>query len=199
MKKLLVVVPFLLLLIGCGGGEKDYWPLSVGNVWEYQAQITITTPDTNFTNTDTLKIEITQETTLDNGKKVFESITSNGSSDTTYLEKTDDYLFSYENKADTEPDTMLAFPLEEGKTWTVRKDSLFTETVKVLGKESVTVPAGTYDDCWKGMVITTGTTIAETSYIWLAPDIGQVKMTMVEQDSSYKLEMKMELINVTIK
>ncbi|MCX7994366.1 MAG: hypothetical protein N3A65_01145 [candidate division WOR-3 bacterium] len=199
MKKLFVLVPVVLFLIGCGGGEKDYWPLSVGNVWEYQSQTKVTTPDTTFTITDSLKIEITGETTLNNGKKVFEAIMSNGGGDTTYWEKTDDYVFIYDNKADTEPDTALVLPLEEGKTWNFHKDSLYTETIKIIGKESVTVPAGTYDDCWKAMDIYSSTSITETSYVWLAPDVGQVKMIRTESDTNYTMETKLELYNVTIK
>ncbi|MEO0206810.1 MAG: hypothetical protein ABIL22_09090 [candidate division WOR-3 bacterium] len=200
MKKLLVLVPVVLFLISCGGGEKDYWPIAVGNVWNYQTIATITTPDTTMTDSSTMKIEVTRETTLDNNTAVFEIVSSGEDyADTSYWQKTDNYFFWYDNKAETEPDTILTLPIEEGDSWTVHKDSSYTETIRITGKESVTVPAGTYDDCWKAMDIYTYGTMAETSYIWLAPDVGWIKMTTTEADSDFTAEIKIELTNATIK
>jgi hypothetical protein len=200
MKKLLVLVPVVLFLVGCGGGEKDYWPVTVGNIWNYQQIANITAPETTFADTSTMKVEVTKETTLDNNTAVFEIIESGeGWTDTSYWQKTDEYLFWYDDKSDTEPDTSLVFPLEEGNTWNVHKDSSYTETMRVMGKESVTVPGGTYDDCWKGMDIYTDGTIAETAYVWLAPDIGWVKMTSTETDSNWTATINIELLNATIK
>ncbi len=200
MKKLLLLVPVVLFLVGCGGGEKDYWPVTVGNIWNYQQIDNITAPETTFADTSTMKVEVTKETTLDNNTAVFEIIESGeGWTDTSYWQKTDEYLFWYDDKSDTEPDTSLVFPLEEGNTWNVHKDSSYTETMRVMGKESVTVPGGTYDDCWKGMAIYTDGTIAETAYVWLAPDIGWVKMTSTETDSNWTATINIELLNATIK
>ncbi len=200
MKKLIVLLPFVFFLVSCGGGEKDYWPLNTGNVWEYKMVTTVTAPDTTITMTDTMKTEVTNKTTLNNNTEVYEVITTSRTfADTSYQQKTDDYIFSYENKADTEPDTIIALPLEENKSWNIHKDSSYTETMKVLGKESVTVPAGTYDDCWKGLDIYTDGVRTETSYVWIAPDVGWVKMTMTEADTNFTMETKVELINVTIK
>jgi len=200
MKQLLVLVPVVLFLVGCGGGEKDYWPVTVGNIWNYQQVTNVTAPDTTITFTDTMKVEVTKETTLDNNTAVFEVIQSSGTyADTSYWQKTDEYLFWYDNKADTEPDTTLVFPIEEGNSWNIHKDSSYTETMHVIGKESVTVPAGTYDDCWKGMDIRSHGTIAETAYFWLAPDIGWVKMTSTQADSNGTATTNIELLNATIK
>ncbi|MGB9720643.1 MAG: hypothetical protein ACPL28_04070 [bacterium] len=200
MKKLIVLAPVILFLISCGGGEKDYWPLTVGNVWNYQMIATITAPDTTFADSSTMKWEVTGETTLDNNTAVFEVVNSGeGYADTSYYQKTDNYLFIYEAKADDVPDTVLALPIEEGGTWTVHKDSLYTETMRVMSKETVTVPAGTYDDCWKAMDIYNDGVFAETAYVWLAPDLGWIKMTSVETQDSTTVDMKIELLNATIK
>jgi|UniRef100_A0A7V3RIE9 hypothetical protein len=200
MKKLLVLVPVVLFLVGCGGGEKDYFPIAVGNVWNYQSTSTTKMPDTTITTVDTTKVEVTGETTLNNGTKVFEVVAKGKQyADTSYFEKTDDYIFVYEDKSSTTPDTAFVLPLEENKSWNVHKDTSYTETRKIITKESVTVPAGTYDDCWKVMDIFTDGTIAETSYVWLAPDVGQVKMTFTEQDTNFTVDVKLELLNATIK
>jgi len=200
MKKLLVLVPVVLFLVGCGGGEKDYFPITVGSVWNYQSTSTVTAPDTTITIVDTTKVEVLGETTLNNGTKVFEVVAGGGQyADTSYYEKTDDYIFVYEDKASTTPDTALALPLEEGKSWNVHKDTSYTETMQIIKKESVTVPAGTYDDCWKAMAIYTDGTFSDTAYVWLAPEVGQVKMTYTEQDTNFSVDVKIELLNATIK
>ncbi|OPX18111.1 hypothetical protein BXT86_02895 [candidate division WOR-3 bacterium 4484_100] len=197
MKKLLLLVPLAILIVGCGG-KADYFPLTVGNVWNYTTikTTTMTTPDTSWSDTTTMKTEITQETTLDNETSVFEYVTTIDTYvGTTYIQETDEYILEYENKADTEPDTSLALPIEEGKTWTVRKDSAYTFTAVVLGKESVTVPAGTYDDCWKIGYITDNDTV----FSYLAPDIGMVKNYYKHEDSLSTVEQTTELENATIK
>ncbi len=201
MKKLLVFVPIALLIIGCGGGEKNYYPLTEGNTWNYRTITNVTMPDTTISDTGSVKTEITVKTTLNNGTEVYEQImTMDGTADTSYVQDTDDYILSYEDKADTEPDTMVALPLEEGKTWTVLKDSAYTETGKAIGKESVTVPAGTYDDCWKIAYIYADSAFSETSFVYLAPDIGMVKVyESMEIDTNMTSEFTMELESVTIK
>ncbi|MGQ9465465.1 MAG: TapB family protein [bacterium] len=200
MKKLLVFVPIALLIIGCGGGEKDYFPLTEGNTWNYRAIATTTIGDSTFSDTGTVKMEITAKTTLNNGTEVYEQIfTMVQERDTSYLQETDDYLLSYDDKADTKPDTLIAFPLEEGKTWTVSKDSSYTETAKAMGKESVTVPAGTYDDCWKIEYISTSSTSSETLFVYLAPDVGLIKFQSIEIYTNMTIKFTMELESATIK
>lgn len=195
---------WFFFLIGCGGGEKDYWPLAVGNIWDYQVSTTVTMPDTTITFTDTMKIEVTRETTLDNNTAVFEVITEMTvdtivTTDTAYYQETDEYVFAYDEKSTTNPDTLLVLPIEEGKSWTVHKDSLETITMEVVGKETVTVPAGTYEDCWKGRQIQTDGTDAETMYVWLAPDVGWIKQTFTEGDTNFTTSTTVELLNATIK
>lgn len=201
MKKLLVFVPIALLIIGCGGGEKNYYPLTEGNTWNYRTITTMTIGDSTSSDTSSMTTEITVKTTLNNGTEVYEQImTMEGSTDTSYVQETDDYILSYEDKADTEPDTMVALPLEEGKTWTVLADSTYTETGKAIGKESVTVPAGTYDDCWKIAYIYADSAFSETSFVYLAPDIGMVKVyESTEIDTNMTSEFTMELESATIK
>lgn len=95
---------------------------------------------------------------------------------------------------------MVALPLEAGKTWTVSKDSTYTETGKAIGKESVTVPAGTYDECWKIAYIYADSTFSETSFVYLAPDVGLIKVfESMQIDTNMTQEFTMELESATIK
>ena len=176
MKKLLLVIPLVFFIIGCGGEEAGtaFWPLAVGNIWEYVMTLTITTPDTTIvTGTGIQEQEITAETTLDNGTEVFEQVMTMAWDDTlmgdyvdtSYIEETEDYILMYESKDDTEPDTMAALPLESGKSW-----NMDSGTATVVGQESVTVPAGTFSDCWKIAFVD-----ADTMWVYVAENVGQIK------------------------
>lgn len=201
MKKLLVFVPLALLIIGCGGGEKNYFPLTEGNTWNYRIVTKMTIGDSTISDTGSVKTEITVKTALNNGTEVFEQVmTSDMSSDTSYVQETDDYILSYDDKADTAPDTLISLPLEEGKTWTISKDLSYTQTAKAIGKESVTVPAGTYDDCWKIADIYSDSAFSETSFVYLAPDVGLIKVFQSTTiDTNMTVESTMELESATIK
>jgi len=193
VKKLLLLIPIIVLIIGCGGDDvTNYFPLTVGNEWNYDMTMTMTDPDTTITETGTVELEITAETTLDNDTEVFEMImimTENTTTfaDTSYIEETEDYLLQYSNKAATVPnDTMLALPLETGKTW---------DDYEVMGQKNVTVPAGTFNDCWEIRGVD-----EDTMYMYVAPNVGMVKMSQkgTEPDTT-SYEMLMELETYTIK
>lgn len=196
MKKLLLLIPIIVLIVGCGGDGNNYFPLTVGNEWNYDMTMTMTDPDTTITETGTSELDITAETTLDNATEVFEMFMTMTYDDTliptfvdtNYIEETEDYLLMYDAKSDTVPDdTMLALPLETGKTW---------EDCEVMGQENVTVPAETFNDCWKIREVDDG----DTSYTYVAPNVGMVKMSQkgTETDTT-SYEMLMELKTYTIK
>ncbi len=201
MKKLLVLVPLALLIIGCGGGEKNYYPLSEGNTWNYRTISTMTIGDSTIVDTGSVTTTITVKTKLNDGTDVYEQITnSEGYADTSYVQETDNYILGYDDKADVSPDTTVTLPVEEGNTWTVFSDSEYTETGKVMGKENVTVPAGSFDDCWKIAYITEFDSEVETSYVYLAPDVGLVKVQQsIVIDTLMTNDYKMELETYTVK
>lgn len=203
MKKLMLLIPTIVLIIGCGG-EAVYFPLAVGNQWEYSITqtITLTSPDTTWDNTGNSVTEITGETTLDNDNPVLEQVTTTtwddtlmtDTIDTTYIEETEDYMLIYNNKADTDPDTSLMLPIEVANTWTVYSDSADTMTAYVVAKAIVTVPAGSYDDCWQ-IEYTFG---GGVNTDWFAPDFGIVRHKYDKIDASSTIEFIKELESVTI-
>jgi uncharacterized lipoprotein NlpE involved in copper resistance len=209
MKKLTVLAALVLLLVvGCGK-KADYYPLTVGNIWNYTTTTTVTNTDTliarDTTYSTTSKSEITADVTLANGDAGFEVVGTSGTIvDTSYVSEKDDYVFGWDSLADTTPDTLLVTPLEEGKTWITYSDSTGNVKVTILEKVSgVVVPAGTYDDVWKGMAIATFGAYVDTSYGWSAPNIGDIKRehtgkTVVLTDTMTTTT-KTELQSVTIK
>jgi hypothetical protein len=203
MKKLFLLLPLVILIIGCGGGEKNYFPLAVGNQWYYAVTTTvhITTPDTTFIQAGTIKQELSREATLTNGRKAFEFINTSTidtmtNVDTSYVEATDDYVLSYDSLADSRPDTTIAKPLEEGKTWTVTSETADTTKAVVIGQESnVQVPAGTYDDVWKVAYIVH----TDTAFWYWAPDVGMIKETFtIKPDTDTTATTEIKLTSATI-
>jgi hypothetical protein len=199
MKKLLLLIPFVLFVIGCGGAV-NYFPLGVGSVWEYSITTTYTSPTDTLEMTGTQELEITEETTLDDGTDVVEQMAITETTidtlttvDTTYsyLEETDDYIRGYDSKSDTTPDTWLELPIEEGNTWVVNDEM----TAVVLGKvDNVSVPAGDYDDCWELGMIMDGDTV----FVYLADGIGTVRQyaEFMEDDATIVNEMVLESASV---
>lgn len=203
MKKLLLLIPLVVLIVGCGDEEGTvFYPLSVGNEWNFDMTMTETTPSDTTVVTGTQKQEITAATTLDNGTAVFEqtmimtmeidTLTTIVDTSIDYIEETEDYLLEYDNKADTMPDTVAALPPEVGKTWTVDHNT----TAEYIGQESVTVPAGTFSNCWKMVHIDSGST--DTTWVYVAENVGPVKINWIEVDADTTHEMLMELDNYDV-
>lgn len=193
MKKLLLLVPLIVFIISCGGAV-NYYPLAVGNVWDYIMTMTMTTPTDTLEATGSQNDEITEETTLDDGTEVFEQVTittifdPDTSVDTTimYIEETDDYIRGYDSKDDTIPDTFAELPIEDGNTWDVNDDM----SAVVLGKVDVSVPAGDYDDCWEIGYIHDN----DTTYDYFADGVGMVRAytEFTDTDTTYTYEMELE-------
>jgi hypothetical protein len=190
MKKLMWLLPLVALIVSCGGEEDEYLPLAVGNTWNYDMTYLMIYIDT-VEATGTSVTEVTAEATLDNDVDVLEFVETMtwdtllpNTAETTYLYETDDYLLIYDDLADTVPDTSLVLPFEEGNTWLVYADSLDTLTAEVVGQETVTVPAGTFEDCWDIEY----TSLGQTQHNWFALDVGPVKHFMQAMDQNMTIE-----------
>jgi len=197
MKKLMWLLPLVVLIISCNGEHDgtDYLPLAVGNQWTYDMIYRMITIDT-IQVAGTSITEITSDTVLNNNLEVLEQITTNtwdsllpNSVDTTYLLLTDDYLFVYDDLADTDPDTSLVLPFAGGNAWIVYADTTDTLSAEVLGQETVVVPAGSYNSCWNVEYVSLG----QTQNDWFAQDVGIVKYLMVIDQQTTVIEFSKEL------
>ncbi len=194
MRKIMWLLPIVALIVGCGGEDDSYFPLTAGNDWTYDMTGIYTTPSTSDTMTASYMMEIGDATTLDNGTEVFPMVmtmtpddtTQSGMVDTVYLEETDDYIMVYDSKADTIPsDTVLSFPLELGKTWA---------NYEITDQVDVTVPAGDFSDCWEIMEAIDD----DTSYSYWKSGVGVVKMDGTEIDDGNTFTSLMELVDYTV-
>lgn len=187
MKKIMWLLPVVALIVGCGGEDDSYFPLSVGNEWTYDMTMTIIEQDT-IIETGSQELKITGTTTLDNGTEVFVmsmTITFDnpaipGDTQMVYFQETDDYILAYDALADTIPsDTVLAFPLEIGKTW---------GDYEVTDQVDLSVPAGQFGDCWEVYNET------EDAYWYWKSGVGMVRM--VDDDITWSV--LVELVEYTV-
>ena len=71
--------------------------------------------------------------------------------------------------------TWLSFPLEVNKTWDVIRADTFVMTAKILAKESVVTPAGSFE-CYKVNYLSTSGTQERDNYnVWFGNNAGIVK------------------------
>ncbi len=205
MKKLLLVLPLLagLVLVGCDT-TPDYYPLTVGSVWNYTGYTTMTT---SLASTDTMvkldqRVQITKSDTLNSGLQVVEVITTITQDmampdttitvvDTSYYHETDSSIVVYPDKAATAGETVIRLPLEAGKTWTQAG-----ATTTVVEQEDVTVPAGTYKKAWRLETSVTGVT---TGKAWYANKTGLVKYAMTYTGGGVTYNTVVELKSATVK
>jgi PKD repeat protein len=170
------VVP--ALYCGC-----DYFPLSAGNHWEY--------------NTGTADVEGSEHTFVDgiglrvDWDLVFESDTSvsfwnciDGA--LAFMGKYDQDGLVYVNDPFVGLASILANSMYVGAQWTLfgeegtGVDSL---RIEVLGTESVTVPAGTFDDCLKiqATIFDNDPAVTYTDEAYFAEGVGLVKEERISQ------------------
>ena len=216
-KTLILTVLFstALILVNCDlfGLNGDFYPMTIGSTWDVTGSITTApadaAPDTIQTSTG--RSEVTGTAELTGGGEVVRFVhidstflrtpeTTYVSFDTSYARQTDSYILAYSSLDDTEADTALALPLELNKTWQVRVSGDTTVTGTVVAREDVTVPAGTYRDCWKvEMTTTIGADTPLSMYYWYADGIGRVRWLMENTGSGYKTTARIDLAAADIK
>ena len=217
MKKTLLLAALFcsaLVLTNCDlfGSKPDFFPMTVGSTWTYHGWMTfeqVDDQDTLFTSRTAT--EVRAMTTLTNGKEVaefvntdttrtlvpFETTSVNVSSN--YVRKDGDYVLAFDTKDDTEPDTMLALPLEQGRMWTMRSQADTSITALVLGQETVTVRAGEFKDCWKLEITISAGGLGQKTYWWYADGIGRVRNYVESTNSGIKTVLENELVSHDVK
>ena len=175
MKILYCFIIIMCLFAACSS-TPDYFPLTVGNEWVYQvARVERGTLDTTYF---TYEVQIGGEITHHN-RLVFLYIgTVDETSDTVFVEDAGDYILKYDSELDTVPDTLFAFPIEEGKTWTVDQWTQAT----VVGKQMSAGLNGVYQDCWR--------IDYNFDNHYYAPDVGLVRLYHMcsQGETIYELE-----------
>ncbi|MEO0228081.1 MAG: hypothetical protein ABIL70_08555 [candidate division WOR-3 bacterium] len=182
MQKFLIVlmVNSLRLLMA----DDFYFPLAVGNRWEYDNGFSITIMK-QFQKGDTIFYGFTSYPWPDSlPQDIWDSAS-------TWEDFTNNFMaqvpsgFIMKDTLGGLATTMLATPIAVGQSWktpieTITHSEPIEVEFKCIGKENVTVPAGTFANCWKVKTqfekedtLLGNYTIIQ--YIWFADGVGMVK------------------------
>lgn len=208
--RLVLVAALLLLNCDIFGSKEDYYPTTIGSVWNwFSCSIMQTGTDAS---PDTIEIvesstRATKNEKLATGEDVVELVktatvhirypfdSTYTICDTCYVREDKNWVLSYESRNDIEPETTLALPLATGKTWRVTSGL----SGQVLGQENVTVRAGSYSNAWKiELTNITGTDTFKVDY-WYANRVGNVMFHSEHSYANYTVIYHGELVSANIK
>ena len=176
---LVMAIAFLVaFVVGCTTtsekvtGGREYFPNEDGYSWSYRVTFASTsetaTMETTFSGTSAVDSIIVQKFIM---RIIVDSFIVQ--EEESFLQVSDAAVLGYGSPSypTTEAAIILDFPLEVGKKWITSG----TYEAEVLAIETVPVPLGSYDDCFK---ISTFIGSDTPALIWLAPNVGPVKMGM---------------------
>ena len=188
-------------------GAANYYPAEVGNTWVFlsadgseKRTYTLEVPE----QTDVegfIALKITNEA-LGTGVSVTDTylITAENDGDLLLYQSAVDYgVFGIAEAAFDPPVTFFPAELPLGHTWQVVVETevkivgpvTSTSAIEVVAIEDVETSAGVFEDCVKLKIsqndVAALAVVRQTSYQWLAPDIGPVKY-LSDQDILYELQ-----------
>lgn len=186
---------FLLgvMVIGCGQGVEtsiSFLPHADGYSWEYRGSLYVGTVENYavrriryFDGTTTLSNDlivqnfITSDEVITGSLSLLNTFAVPLPYDVTYcyINGTGVYDFGKPGSPTTEANLFLPLPLEIGKTW-VREGVTDTFSCEVIGTETVSVSAGTFDAFKVGLSLSG--TLEPIKYEWYADGVGMVKLSI---------------------
>ena len=203
------LLPILVLSLVCSftltAAAQNYYPSAIGNTWTLMSvdgteerTYSLEEPDiavdagvlllkiaTAVVGTETVDIDNYYVTVDAEGIKLHQSATDEGT-------------FGIAEAQFDPPASFFPLPLTVGDAWQIVAETELklvgattsTTSAEVVALETVTTPAGTFENCVKiqlnRRVVTRLVTTRGTSYQWLAPDVGPVKYQN-DQDVVYEL------------
>ncbi len=197
-----VFVALLLILVAaCGddpfdpaqGDDSRFYPLAVGNIWNYSRIGTYNVDSLSYTVTGASTVRITGTAEHSGGFQVFveETMVADTiqglmvitNTDTSYIRVTDDGFFGYPELDSTDSSWTVPFPLVAGMIWPFSTEPSMTGEILSM-TEDVTVPAGSYEDCaeMRTTWIEGGNVVNTTDY---APNVGMVRNIYTQGAGQY--------------
>ncbi len=184
------------------GQASLYYPLAIGNIWQYFVTINETglPTQTEYTYTNISKITDFNNTSVYNVKA--DLLTLAYENENSFYSEEDDGIYLhgfFDENSDgegfsvkitvTSPVLFLKSTFIVGDTWSTTTDMVFeeegvvTDTIpstwkySVMAVEDVTVPAGTFQNCYKVLLeVSSGNPVTiEKETVWLAKEVGIVK------------------------
>ena len=202
-----VLILSLICCFGLTTASGNYYPAEIGNTWIFLSAdgseeriYTLETPD----NTDVeglIALKITTEA-LGTGVIVTDTYFITAENDNSLLlhqSLVDQGAFGTAAASFDPPVTFFPAELPLGHKWQIVVETQLklvgavtsTSTIEVVAIEDVETPAGLFQDCVKLKIdqkdVLALAILRETSYQWLAPDVGPVKY-IDDQDIRYELQ-----------
>jgi len=174
MKKIIFIG--IILILACSNKGIDYYPLFQGSIRVYDVQRTI------ILGKDTTTQELKQVTKVIDKKphdywdEVWQVVTqeTNLPAAVAYIRKTNSEIRLTQTLNDTTGEMkQLVLPLAIGNSWVVALSPTDTLIGTVLGLETIKVPVGEFDSCYKVEIKAANAPLNRK--MWLAPNIGIVK------------------------
>jgi len=192
------LLPIALLFTGCSmfsGPERTSWfPLRVGNEWEYHLVSTMEQDgQTDTTTTAIYRHRVTGTRKLENGAPVFTRVwdsnvtlrdsgladSSFSQSETTYLRRTKRWVYRHLT-LNAPPDSILGLPPELDQKW--QSAGIF---YWIAGREDISVGGRQYPRCWRLKM--TEVNSPNSSVAWFARGFGLVRLATERTFGTKKL------------
>lgn len=178
LRKKIITGGLIALLLGACGDDKtpsgttpggqspskkaNYMPLALGNTWKYEVREQGVTQLLAQTVTGVASI-----------RNVLWFVINQ--SDTVRVNALNEYVVIKNGRE------IIQYKLdaEEGDSWSLGEDEEGQEIMGMLvsRQERVQVPAGTFSDCLQFKFFSSTGTRVDTTYMWLAPEVGFIKKT----------------------
>ncbi len=160
----------------------DYYPLKVGNTWEYRV------------GKEKITVRVAREETEDKETIAVLETTTNGD---TFIERVSVrpdgvYRHTAEGKTISPPLCFLRLPAKAGESWTVSgvADGLAVRGTFALGEAQVTVPAGKFQTVTSTCPDFRIDRVRMELTYWLAPEVGMVKQRLLVGDREVLVELE---------
>jgi len=182
-----------LILLGCSKSDKstqskppaepNYFPTSVGSHWIYEdeegdSMLIESVANGTYRSLPVTIMKKTYQPPLDDNPVLYDTlfvwetknqVTIFEKEVWMYLDSTIYHIFE-----DSVGQTILNYPLEVGKKWSYYDNEDWEIHVEVLSKETVSTPAGIFEDCYR--IFYYWELDRDRHYRWFAPGVGMVKI-----------------------
>lgn len=184
-----------------GAGDSVYYPLAVGNTWEYDRSGTYNVDSVEYGISGEATVEITGTATHSQGWGVFVEVSTvsdtisgfstNSAVCTVYVWQDEDGMHGCPHLTDTDSCWTVPFPLVAGNTWTYATQPPTTGEVLSMDVD-VTVPAGSFEECaeMRTMCLEQGNYSNTTDY---AENVGMVRNVFTQEAGVYNTTVDMTL------
>ena len=177
--KYLLLLCAALVLVSCTKKTADYFPLNIGNKWDYSFKITTKgNPQVSTMSYNILSKAVVGTNEYYKFESTFGWMPLDNNKSTDYYRESDNgIVIKTPDEKKNDELIVLPSPLEKGKQWESNNQN-GKKKYTVTNFEPITVGDKTYSDCVKIDYEQTGPGGTDAGYYYFAKDVGLVKIYM---------------------